>query len=346
MPIRPTSLGEIAELLGRDVDGDADFVVRGVASLDDAGPGDLVFARSVKLAGALAESAAGAVIGPPDLDTGGRPAIRSPRPDLDFARAVARIAPAPRPAAGVHPSAVVAEDAEVDASASVGAHAVIGAGCSVGPRTVIHPHVVLYDGVRVGAECVLHAGCVLMYGVEIGDRVSIDPCATLGADGFGYALDEQGRPLKFPQIGRVVVDDDAEIGAGATIDRATLGATRIGRNAKVDNLCVVSHNCQVGDDVLMVALTGLGGSTVLGRGVVMMGQSATAGHLRVGAGAFVGGRAGIIEDVEAGSRVWGFPAVPERQWHRAVAALQRLPQALRRLRAVERQLGMRPSRDS
>lgn len=339
--VRAIPLGELAAALGREVEGDARFTVRGVASLAAAGPDDLSFARSAGYAGALAASGAGAVIAPPGLDVGGRAALRSPRPDLDFARAVTLLFEREGPAPGVDPSAVVAPDARVDPSAHVGPLVVVGARARVGPRSVLHPRVVLYPDTRVGADCVLHAGCVLREEVELGDRVTLHPGAVLGADGFGYALDETGRPIKFPQVGRVVLEDDVEVGANATIDRATLGETRVRRNAKIDNLVVVSHNCDVGEDVVIAAQSGLGGSTTVGRGSILMGQTASAGHLAIGPASFLGARAAVHRDLPPGSRVWGTPALEERRWHKSVAAFARLPEVLRRLRAVERRLGLR-----
>ncbi|RIL02033.1 MAG: UDP-3-O-(3-hydroxymyristoyl)glucosamine N-acyltransferase [Proteobacteria bacterium] len=341
---RATALGDLAARLGRPLEGDAAWVVRGVASLEDAGPGDLVFVRGPRYAGALARSGAGAAIAPPSVDTGGRPAIRSPRPDLDFARAVAQLALRDRPPAGVHPAAVVAPDAHVDPSACIDAYAVIGARCSVGARSIVHPHVVLYPDVKIGADCEIHAGCVLREETELGDRVVLHSGAAIGADGFGYTFDEQGRPAKIPQIGRVVIEDDAEIGALAAIDRATLGTTRIRRNAKIDDLCVVAHNCDVGENVILVGQSGLAGSTVVEAGAILMGQTGTTGHLRIGAGAFLGGRTAVHKDVPAGARLFGAPAMPERAWHRTMSALARLPDALRRLRAVERAVGIRAPR--
>lgn len=341
--IRPTPLGELAAALGCEVEGDAGFRVHGVAPLAAGGPGDLCFVRSAGWGRALAASRAGAVIAPPGLDTGGRPTLRSPRPDLDFARAVGLLVESEPPPPGVHPSAVVAADAQVDPSASVGPLAVVGARARVGARTVLHPHVVLYPDVRVGADCVLHAGCVVREEVEIGDRVVLHPGVVLGGDGFGYALDDSGRPVKVPQVGRVVVEDDVEVGANATIDRATLGETRVRRNAKIDNLVVVSHNCDIGEDVLIAAQSGLAGSTTVGRGAILMGQTASAGHLTIGAASFLGARAAAHKDLPPGSRVWGAPALEERRWHKSMAVFARLPELMRRLRAVERVLGLRPA---
>jgi len=343
---RSTPLGELAARLGCPLDGDAQRAVSGVASLEEAGPGDLVFVRGPRYTDAFARSRAGAAIVPPGFDGGERPVLRSTRPDFDFARAVALLVDTERPAPGVHPTAVVAQGARVDASASVGPYAVVGARARIGARSVVHAHVVLYADVVVGADCVLHAGAVLREETELGDRVTIHAGAAIGADGFGYTFDASGRPVKIPQIGRVRIEDDAEIGALAAIDRATLGATRIGRNAKIDDLCVVAHNCDVGADVLMVGQSGLAGSTVVEDGAILMGQTGTTGHLRIGRRAFLGGRTAVHKDVPAGARLFGAPAMPERAWHRTMAALARLPDALRRLRAVERALGIRPPRAS
>jgi UDP-3-O-[3-hydroxymyristoyl] glucosamine N-acyltransferase len=341
---RATTVGELAARLERSVEGDAAAAVRGVGALEDAGPDDLAFVRGPRFAAALAKSRAGALIAPAGVDTEGRPTIRSPRPDLDFARAVGLLHVAERPPAGVHASAVVAPDARVDPSACIGPGAVVGARTRVGPRSVVHANAVLYADVVVGADCELHSGCVVREETSIGDRVTIHAGAAIGADGFGYTFDAEGRPAKIPQIGRVVIEDDVEIGALAAIDRATLGATRIGKNVKIDDLCVVAHNCDVGADVVMVGQSALAGSTIVEAGAILMGQTATTGHLRIGARAFLGARSAVHKDVPAGARWFGTPAMPERSWHRTMAALTRLPDVMRRLRAVERALGIRRSR--
>jgi UDP-3-O-[3-hydroxymyristoyl] glucosamine N-acyltransferase len=333
-------LGELAARLGRTCEGDAEFLVRGVAPIDDASAGDLAFVRSSRQAGVLETSRAGAVIVPSDLDPGPRPAIRSPNPHLDFARAVGWILPEVRPEPGVHATAVVAPDASIDSTAHVGPLAVVGARSRVGARSVIHAQATLYDDVQVGADCTIHARVVVREGVSIGDRVVLQPGAVIGGDGFGYVFGEEGVLEKVPQVGSVVIEDDAEIGANTTIDRAALGQTRIGRSVKIDNLVQVAHNCDVGDGAVIVAQSGLAGSTIVGRRAFLMAQSGAAGHLRVGDGAFVGARAGLAKDVPAGARVWGTPAMEERAWHRAMVALAKLPRALRRLRAVERRLGL------
>ncbi len=338
-------LAALAAALGCELEGDGSVELRGVASLATAGSGDLAFVRSGAHAAALAESGAAAVIAPPGLDTGGRPTLRSPRPGLDFARAVRRILPAPRPAPGVDPAAHVDADAEIDARASVGPGCAVGARARIGPRSVLHANVTLYADVRVGADCEIHAGCVLREGTELGDRVRLQPGVVLGADGFGYEADEAGRLEAVPQVGRVVVEDDVEIGANTTVDRATLGETRIARGTKLDNLVQVGHNCAVGPDAVVVAQAGLGGSTTVERGAVLMARAGVVDHVRVGAGAYVGAGSGVTGDVAPGARVLGAPHVDLALARRIFVAWRRLPGLLARLRAVERRLaaaGKRP----
>jgi UDP-3-O-[3-hydroxymyristoyl] glucosamine N-acyltransferase len=339
--VQPIRLQDLAAALGRELEGDPDVEIRGVASLEGAGPGDLSFARSERFARQLAATRAGAVILPPGLETHGVPAIRSPLPGLDFARAVRRLLPERQPPPGIHPSSRLAEDARVDPLGSVGPGCWVGSGSSVGPRSVLHAGVVIYDEVTVGADCVLHGGCVLREGTRLGDRVVLQPGVVLGGDGFGFATSEEGRREKVPQVGRVVVEDDVEIGANTTVDRGTLGDTRIGRGAKLDNLVHVGHNCRVGAEAVIVAQSGLAGSASLGRGTLVMGQAGIIDHVRVGEGAFIGPRAGVHRDVPAGARVMGAPHRDMRAFQRIWASLAHLPDLLRRVRAVERRLGLR-----
>lgn len=340
----PLELADIAAALGRKVEGDPHLLVSGVATLETAGPGDIAFARSPRYADQVQRTRASALIVPDDVDPGPRSAIRSPHPALDFARVVDRLAPPAQPRPGADPHAHVDARAEIDSSASLAAGVVVQAGSRVGARSVLHPRVVVYPDVRIGADCVIHAGVVLREGTRIGDRVVLQPGCVIGADGFGYLADEAGELRRVPHVGCVVVEDDVEIGANVTVDRATLDETRIRRGAKIDNLVQIAHNCDVGENVIVVAQSGLSGSTRVGRGAVLMARTGSAGHLSIGEGAFVGARSGLHGDVEPGARVFGSPALPGRRWHRAMAALARLPEALRRLRAVERELGLRRSR--
>ncbi len=346
MPYSSVRLSELAGELGRAFEGDGDIRLTGVADLASAGSDDLSFARSASYAGELAATRSGAVILPPDLDGGGRAVIRSPIPGLDFARAVRLIVPPTPPPPGVDPTAVVDPGADVDPLASVGPGCAVGARTRVGAGTVLHAGAVLYSDVRVGEGCEIHARCVLREGTELGDRVILQPGVVVGGDGYGYVPDGEGGLQKFPQVGGVVIEDDVEIGANTTIDRGSLSATRIGRGAKIDSLVQVGHNCRIGENALIVSQAGLAGSTVVERGAIVMGQAGLAGHLTVGERAVVGPKAGVHKDVAPGSWVFGSPQREASEHHREVASLRRLPSLLRRVRAIERRLGLRGESDS
>lgn len=337
MAVKPTRLADLAAQLGRSVEGDGDFVIEGVGSIEDAGPGDLGFVGSEKWAAGLASSKLGAVILPEGLDPQGRPAIRSPAPRLDFARAVGILHPAAEPSAGVDPSAVVAPDAHLDPSAAVGPRAVVGAGCRVGARSVLHANVTLYADVEIGDDCIVHGGCVLREGTRLGHRVILQPGVILGGDGFGYEGNERGELERVPQVGVVVLEDDVEIGANSTVDRAALGETRIRSGAKIDNLVMVAHNVQIGRGAVLVAQAGIAGSARIGDGAVVMSQAGVADHADVGDGATIGTRAGVFGTIEPGEAVWGTGVRwGLKEYFRAHSALKRLPDALRRLSRLEK----------
>jgi len=337
-------LGELARKLGgRPVEGDARLSIEGVATLEQGGAHALGFVRSAAFADALAESKIGAVIAPPGVEVGARSVIRSPLPSLDFARATALLVPPPRAVAGVHATAFVAPTARVHPTASIGPRCVVGENGEIGARTVLTASVTVGDAVRIGADCRLHAGVVIREGCWLGDRITLQPGVVIGGDGFGYEFNERGESEKVPQVGNVVIEDDVEIGANATVDRARLGSTRIGHGAKLDNLVMVAHNCVVGPHSIIIAQSGIAGGTVLGERVIMLAQSGVANNAKIGDGAFIAGRAGVFEDVPPKGRVWGFPAQPEKKWHRTTAWLARLPELAQRIRALEKKLGLRGS---
>jgi len=334
----PLRLAQLAVELGRAVEGDGDVVIAGVGSLEDARAGDLTFVRMERYEGRLAKTRATAVIAPPGVDTGKLPVIRSPQPGLDFARAARILVPAARPPAGVHPSAWIDPEAHVDPTASVGPGCSVEAGARVGARSVLHANVSLYAGVRIGADCTLHAGCVLREETELGDRVVLQAGVVLGADGFGYGVNEDGHFEAVPQLGRVVLEDDVEIGANATVDRGTLGDTRIRRGAKLDNLVMVAHNCEVGEDAMLIAQAGLAGSVRIGRGALVLSQAGVADHICVGDRAYVGPQSGVTSDVPDGGRVLGTPHDDLPRTRRIWTAWRRLPELFARVRALERRV--------
>lgn len=337
--VPPTSIAKVAKQLDREFEGEPDLEICGVASLVSASRGDLVFARAASFLEALAPESAAIVIAPVGVDVGGRAAIRSPHPELDFSRALEWLLRERRPPAGIDVSASVADSAELDPSASVGPRVVIAERVHVGARSELHAGATIGSDVVIGSDCIVHPGAVVREGARIGDRVWIHSNAVIGNEGYGYTFDESGRPSKIPQVGHVIVEDDAEIGAGTVVQRGSLDATRIAKNAKIGDLCVIGHNSEIGEDVMMIGHSAIAGSVCIERGVIIMGQVAIGGHLTIGAGALIGARAGIHKDVRPRARMYGVPGVEERAWHRSTAALGRLPELFRRVREIERKVG-------
>jgi UDP-3-O-[3-hydroxymyristoyl] glucosamine N-acyltransferase len=320
----PHSLAAVADAAQADAS-PRRLMLSGVAPLQTAEAGDVSFLDNRKYASALAATRAGAVIVHPDM------AERVPEtavpvvttePYVAWARVAALFHPAPPARAGVHPSAVVAADASVDASAEVGPLAVIGSGAEIGPRCRIGPSAVIGDGVVLGADCRIGAHVTLSHAL-LGARVVLYPGARIGQDGFGFGIADDGF-VSVPQLGRVVLEDDVEVGANTTIDRGSLHDTVIGAGSRLDNLVQIGHNVRLGRGCVIVALAGISGSTVLGDHVMVGGQAGFAGHLRIGRRARIGAQAGVISDVPAGADVLGSPAQPVREFFRHVAILRRL----------------------
>ena len=331
------TLGELAVALRATLDGDPSRVVTGVAPLDTAGPHEISFLIDRRYAAAAKASRAGAFLVPPDAAGLPAPTLRAEAPQLALIELLTLFHPAAAVPAGVHPSAAVARGARVDASASVGPFAVIEDGAAVGARVRVHALAYVGAGAEVGEDCVLHPRVVLYPGVRLGRRVVVQAGAVIGADGFGYTHDGTAH-RKIPQVGSVRIEDDVEVGANTTIDRATLGETLIRRGTKIDNLVQIGHNVEVGEDSILVAQVGVSGSSRLGRGVVLAGQVGVADHVTLGDGVVSGAQAGIAADVAAGEKVLGTPARPVAQARRVWVAEGRLPELVRRLRAAERRL--------
>jgi UDP-3-O-[3-hydroxymyristoyl] glucosamine N-acyltransferase len=327
-------LRELAERLGGEPLGDGEVEIRGVAGLEQAGPGDLTFLANPRYAAHLAGTRASAVVVAPGQETA-LPRLVAKNPYLTFARAVALLCPPPRPTAGVDPAARVDPTAVLGADAHVGAFAVVGPRARVGARTVLRPHVVLYEDVNVGEDCLLHSGVQVRERCRIGDRVVIQNGAVIGADGFGFAPDEAGQYHKFPQVGVVVIEDDVEIGALTAIDRAALGETRIGRGTKLDNLVQVGHSVSIGRDSVVAGQVGIAGSTRVGDRVTLAGQVGVAGHLTIGDGVIATAQTGIPSSIESGKIVSGYPAIDNRSWLKSSAVFARLPELQRRVRELE-----------
>jgi UDP-3-O-[3-hydroxymyristoyl] glucosamine N-acyltransferase LpxD len=338
-------LADIADRLECVLEGDGDVEIRGVAGIEEAGPGDLTFFANPRYADALKATAASAVIAGDGVTGVPCGVLRARQPYLAFARAVELFSDARRPAPGVHPLAAVAEGVMLGPDVSVGPFVVLEEGVSVGARTVLHPHVVVAREAVLGDDCVVHARVSIRERVRIGNRVVIQDGAVIGGDGFGFARRTDGSHHKIPQIGGVVVEDDVEIGALSAIDRPAVGVTRIGAGTKIDNLVQVAHGVTVGRDVLLAAQVGIAGSTTVEDGVTLAGQVGVAGHLTIGRGVIATAQTGIPSSLEPGAFVSGYPAIPNREWLKSSAVFRRLPELKKvvndletRLAALEAQL--------
>jgi UDP-3-O-[3-hydroxymyristoyl] glucosamine N-acyltransferase len=320
----PYSLAAVADAAEADASAHR-LMLTGVAPLQTAAPTEVSVFHNRKYATALAETRAGAVIVHADLADRIPPtavAIVSAEPYAAWARVAALFHPIPPARPGVHPSAVVAPDAAIDASAEIGPLAVIGAGVTIGPRCCVGPAAILGEGVRLGADCRIGAHVTLSHAL-LGDRVIVYPGARIGQDGFGFVPDGEGF-LSVPQLGRLVLEDDVEIGANTTIDRGALLDTRIGAGSRLDNLVQIGHNVSLGRGCVIVSQVGISGSTILEDHVMVGGQAGLADHLRIGRRARIGAQAGVMADVPTGVDVVGSPAQPVRDFFRQVALLRRL----------------------
>ena len=331
------TLGSIAEALGATLEGDPSRLITGVAPLDKAGPEHVSFLVNPKYRRAAEQSAAGAVVV-------GRGVEGLPQALLRVDSAQAALIPLLRLfhpeapiLAGVHPAAIVAPGARVHPSASIGPYAVIEPGAVIGARNRVGALCFVGAGATLGDDVVLHPRAVVSDGVIIGSRVVVHPGAVLGADGFGYAFDGTAH-RKIPQVGGLRIEDDVEIGANTTIDRATLGETRIRRGSKIDNLVQVGHNCDVGEDVILVSQVGISGSCKIGNRAILAGQVGVADHVTIGEGAVLTAQSGVPNDVAAGE-VWsGTPSRPAPETRRIWAAETLLPQLVRKVRALEKRV--------
>lgn len=328
------TLSEIAARVGGEVRGDPGRAIRGVQPLDTAGPDDLSFLAHPRYRGAAAASRAAALLVRRDTDLAGRDLLLVDQPYSALAEVIGLFHPPIAPSGRVSPLASVDAGARLGRDVTIAPFAVVGAGAVIGDGAVLMAGVAIGDGAAVGAGTVLHPRVVIYPGCVVGARVVIHAGAVIGSDGFGFGEEAGGR-AKIPQVGIVRVEDDVEIGAGTTIDRATFGSTVVGRGSRIDNLVQVGHNVEIGPGSVLVAQSGIAGSTRLGAGAILAGQAGVAGHLRIGAKAIVGAKSAALADVADGAFVVGHPAVDHREWKRAQAVLRRLPDVLRRLQALE-----------
>jgi len=324
----------LAQALGGKVEGDPSKEVSGVGSLAEAGPAEVSFLSNPIYRDQLQGTRAGAVILGEDVPFEGA-VVRVEDPYRAFARAMSLFHPVSWPAAGVHPTAVVAPDASLGSDVCVEPLAIVQPGATVGEGCWLQGGSYVGAGVQLGARCRLMPGAVVMDGCNLGEGVWLNPGAVVGSEGFGFVPDKE-LPIKIPQGGTVVIEDHVEIGANACVDRATLGETRIRRGAKLDNLCQVGHGAEIGPANLLVAYAGVAGSSRLGRAVTLAARASVLGHLRIGDQVTVAGHSLVAKNVAKGARVSGVPARPHAEWLRERAASRSLPDLVRSVQRLQK----------
>jgi UDP-3-O-[3-hydroxymyristoyl] glucosamine N-acyltransferase len=337
-------LGEIASKLGCALEGDAGIEITGVAGIEDARAGELTFLANRRYRAMVETTEASAILIARDQDGTGASlngriaALRSENPYLDFARAIELFHSAPQFSKGVHPTAVVAASARIGAGSHIGPYCFVDHDVEIGRNAVLHSFVAIYRGARIGDDFFAHSHACVREGCRIGNRVLLQNGVVVGSDGFGFARQADGRWYKMRQSGTAAIGDDVEIQAHSAIDRATVGETRIGRGAKIDNLVQVGHACKVGDDTLLCGQVGLAGTTRVGNRCILAGQVGAAGHLTIGDGATLTAQSGVPTDVPAGAIYSGYPAMDNLAWRKSVAVFNRLPELQRELRELREEL--------
>lgn len=329
-------LGDIAEALGCRLEGDAGVEITGVRGIEDASASDLAFVSNRKYVARARRTRAGAVIVDEDFEPLPRPTLRTSNPYLAFARSIELFHTAPEPRRGVDPTARIAETATLGRDAAIGPYVVIEDEAAIGDRATLAPFTFIGRGCRIGDDFRAHSHVSIREYTRIGRNVILQDGVRVGADGFGFAKKDDASWHKILQSGVVVIEDDVEIGANTTIDRGTIGETRIRRGAKIDNLVQIGHASVVGEDTLLCAQVGLGGSTVVGRSCILTGQVGVVGHLEIGDRVVVTGQTGIPGDVEDDATISGSPGFDNKRWLRSSAIFKRLPELLRRIEALEK----------
>lgn len=330
-------LGELATRLECRSEGQEDLEITGVAGMDDAQAGEITFLSNPKYVAKLRTTRAGAIIAGPDVDTLGRPALRSADPYMSFARALEVFYPPQRPAAGIHPTAVIAPDAKLGSNPSIGPYVVIESGAEVGDDCVLKGFVMIYPGAKIGDRFFAHSHAVVRENVRIGNDVILQNGVVIGGDGFSFAPCPDGTFYKIIAAGTVVIEDGVEVQSNSCVDRAAVGETRLGRGVKVDNLVQVAHGCDIGENSLLCSQVGISGSAKLGRNVILTGQVGVAGHLTIGDHVIATPQSGVPNDVRPHTTISGSPAVDHDVWLKASAVYKRLPEmfaAYRKLKGL------------
>jgi UDP-3-O-[3-hydroxymyristoyl] glucosamine N-acyltransferase len=330
-------LRELADLIGGKISGNPDIEITGAAGIKDAGAGDITFLADKKYLNDLYSSKAAAVITKDEIS--GLPAslLIAGNPYFAFARALEALYTKPRLHTGISAKAIVCDEVSFGDDVTVYPQAYIAGRVTIGSRVTIYPGVYIGEGSSVGDDSLIYPNVTIRENVRIGKKAIIHAGAVIGADGFGYVF-ENGLHYKIPQVGGVIIEDNVEIGANATIDRATTGDTVIGAGTKIDNLVQIAHNVKIGKNSIIVAQVGIGGSSEVGSGAVLAGQVGVRDHVKIGNGVMAGAQSGIIHDIPDGQVYSGMPAIPHKTWLRAQSIFARLPEYIRRLQELERKI--------
>lgn len=331
-------LSQIAQELKCALEGDGSLEISGVASLDEAGPGELTFLSNPKYASKLRVTKASAIIVSKEAPTLSVSTLRSDNPYLTFAKSIELFYSNPEQTPEIHPTALISHSAQIGKRPSIGAYVFIDDEVVIGDDVTLFPHVAIYRGVKVGHNLVAHAHVSIREYCEIGSNVILQNGVVIGADGFGFAKREDASYHKIRQAGKVVLEDDIEVQANSTIDRAAIGETRICRGTKIDNLVQVGHGSRVGENSLLCAQVGLAGSTHVGKNVILTGQVGVAGHCKVGDNAIATAQSGIPSDVDPGAVVSGYPAIDNRLWLKCSLIFSKLPEISKSLKDLQQKV--------
>jgi UDP-3-O-[3-hydroxymyristoyl] glucosamine N-acyltransferase len=329
---------EIANRLECELQGDGSVEITRIAGLEDAQSGDLTFLSNIKYQHLLKTTKASAIILSHDAPIVPVPSLRTSNPYLTFARSIDLFYSPPQLKRGIHSTAAVAGSAKIGKDPTIGAFSYVDEDVEIGDEAVIHSHVAIYRGVRIGNHFTAHSHVSIREYCQIGDRVTLQNGVVIGADGFGFAKNGENRYRKITQSGKVIIEDDVEVQANSTIDRAAIGETRVCKGAKIDNLVQIGHGSRVGENSLLCAQVGLAGSTVIGKNVILTGQVGVAGHCRIGDNVVATAQTGIPSDVEAGKLVSGYPAIDNRQWLKCSILFSKLPNINKSITKLQQQL--------
>ncbi len=338
------TLGEIAEIVSGELVGNPEVVITGISGIKEAREGDITFLANSKYSPLVQATRASAVITSRESLKALKPLIKTDNPSIAFTKVVQLVAPNDiKHPQGIHPTAIISKKASLSRNVAVGAYTVIEDDVEVGDNTIVYSGCYFGSYTKIGKNCLIYPHVSIRERTEISDRVIIHSGAVIGSDGFGFAM-VRGVQKKIPQIGAVLIEDDVEIGANVTIDRARFDKTVIGKGTKIDNLVQIAHNVITGEDCIIVAQAGISGSTVLGKGVILAGQAGVVGHIKIGDKAIIAAQAGVTKSVPSATKVSGYPAKPHSEAKRVNACIQRLPDFYKKIKDLEEKVKKLESR--